>query len=451
MAATTTVKLNDFTDFNPEQLAYGNVKTDTTYNFKRVWVNDGNRRYKTPVGMVIFPKKEDRNEGWTFSFCLSIDDDRFVDCFGNQLDNKLIKDGAENSVSWFGSDQDEEVCEDTYNSAISPPGGEYNRHIKNLRISNWDVDENQRIKFYDENSTPIELPDPSELLKMGTRVIVGFSISNLTIKDGKYRPVFKIHCVKIISRGENQDKSLTISDFDINKLSLKTPPTVMDNGGKKTYAKYTGGRLKFRLENCRFAPFSFKYVSEDSDKVSYSANLSLDDQEYQDLFKSIDTHFKNELVTHSKDFYGKKKSLKLVENGYKPICCYSKNDQEEMKKGNEPKYAPSIKVNFPFYEGQFKLTVEQDGSPFSGDFEAEFTNAEGKVNSSRRYSLDISCKHIWFGSKCTVKWECNYINMSASKGNSNEIYRFNDNDDEEEEEQSSQDEVAQVDSSDDEA
>jgi len=423
MATSAVVQLKPHQDFDINNFSYGNVSHNTKYNFKRIYLNDNKTSYESPELTVLFPKKETRDEGgYNFTFCLSCSDEDFCNRFGNELDRRFIRDGASNSVIWFGAEQDEELCEDTYTSAISLDG-EYGRHIRNLRLTDYDINDNTFIGI---NNEPVSDPNVEELLRIGTRVKVGFSILCLTVKDGKYRPTFKVHRVKIIGNSDFNTSAMEVSDFDSDKLSLKTPVKTLDNGGRRTFAKYTGGRLSFHLQGIRFAPFQFKNISDDG-KVSYQASASLDLSEYQELFKTLDTLLKAELVKYSREFYGKKKSLKLIENGYRPICAYSKTDQEEMKKGNDPKYAPSLKVNFPFYEGQFKLNVRQNGEKFDGDLETEITfgNTEGKCNTSRRYDMDVTCQHIWFGTKTSVKWVCSRLCLDQ-QSNTSQIYKFTD-------------------------
>ena len=102
--------------------------------------------------------------------------------------------------------------------------------------------------------------------------------------------------------------------------------------------------------------------------------------------------------TRSKTFYDKKYTKNLFKTIFSEFVSYSKADQEKIKKGIKMQYPPSIYFKIPYYSEEKgfegKVVDSEDNKPI--------TNIESILNKELDVSsLEIYCKHIWFGPKGT--------------------------------------------------
>jgi len=426
----------EYSQFDASKIKFAKeVVRNDRYNFSRVkcsYDTDGDSptAFQTPPLQVRFPKKENTDSGgYSFQFCLTANDQGLVQKFGNDLDDHLVENALENSQSWFGEEKDEEILREGDLRSLMNAKGDYDPLFGTFRVADWELNhhqESKRVRIVDQQGKVVDNPDVSSLIKDNTVVKVLFSIPHITIKD-TMRAGLKVHAIQVCGQGQSGTSHMEPADYESSKFDLKSDPVVMDKGGKKTYSRYQGGRLAFKLENVKVAPFAFKNVSEEGN-VSYAMNVKMDNDEHRKLFETLDTDFKASLVKHSKNLFGKKQSLKLVENKFKSMLNYSKTDREAIKRGEEPQYAPTIKVNFPFYDSKFTSNVSnEDGSDFTGDLVTFVTggNPEFKCDYSLTYDMVVSCKHVWFGGKTSVRWDCSSLVVKEGES-SGPLFKFTD-------------------------
>ena len=130
---------------------------------------------------------------------------------------------------------------------------------------------------------------------------------------------------------------------------------------------------------------------------------------YSDRYDPI--ILKERILDKSVEYLGKKyvsykkkgTATKMIDNMYSGHCYYSKKVREAMKNGETPEYPPTLHVELPKYDGTFSckfLEQTEDGGlqPFAGDFD------EYVRNNNCLQSLTIACRHIWFGTKVSIKW-----------------------------------------------
>ena len=109
---------------------------------------------------------------------------------------------------------------------------------------------------------------------------------------------------------------ITFSDLHKNKI-----------GGKAVYLNTKNGqKLLVQLPSTR-APFGLSSFEDAKTKqVSYSVNLSLDDDHMQETFKSIDDKVLEFVAENSTEILGQKYTIDVLRVLYTPLLRPSKGD-----------------------------------------------------------------------------------------------------------------------------
>ena len=411
------------------------------YNFKRIPITDkyGNDIYLTThVGQFRFCELKDRdnNEGSMFKASLECntannDAKQFVEKLDVELGNYLVEMGVKNSVAWFGEEIDEEIMREYLKSIIYKPES----YSPSFGLTIYDY-ENKNLLLIEPDWTEIENPNLPEKLKSGYQGRLIIHLTSIIIKANKSIKIgIKIKTIGVTEHSEITSSCADITSYEKGSLTLGEIEKKKDKDGKLTGGKFTngkvnGGRIVFRLKNVSIAPFIF----EQQDKVykskySYSANIKLDNPEILEAMLNLQNDIKDELVKNSKDYYKKKLNAKLIESKLKPFINYSKGDKEKIKSGEEPTYSPTIRLMFSKYNNEFSAKAfDKDGKKLDTDMTDFLTlgHSEKKCDSSRKYDMDISLKHIWFGSDdTTIRWDCYRVQLASTS--SKEKIRFGDN------------------------
>ena len=454
-----------FSDFIPEKTIRCSKKPieNKDYNFKRIPITDkdGNDIYLTThVGQFRFCELKDRdnNEGSMFKASLECNTEndeakQFVEKLDVELGNYLLKIGVKNSISWFGEEIDEEIMQEYVKSIIYKPES----YPASFGLTIYDY-ENKNLLLIEPDGTEIENPNLPEKLKSGYQGRLIIHLTSIIIKANKSIKIgIKIKTIGVTEHSEITSSCADITSYEKGSLTLGEIEKKKDKDGKLTGGKFTngkvnGGRIVFRLKNVSIAPFVFEQQDKvDKSKYNYSANIKLDNPEMLEAMLNLQNDIKDELVKNSKDYYKKKLNSKLIESKLKPFINYSKGDREKIKNGEEPAYSPTVRLMFSKYNNEFSAKAfDKDGKKLDTDMTDFLTlgHSEKKCDSSRKYDMDISLKHIWFGSDdTTIRWDCYRVQLASTV--SKPKIRFGDNSKSEKVESSGDDSDANDDSNDD--
>lgn len=214
--------------------------------------------------------------------------------------------------------------------------------------------------------------------------------------------------MKIAHHSEFDASTVTFSDMRKNKM-----------GGKAVYlSTNNNNKVMIELPKMR-APFGLgEYLDQNSNRTTYSINLSLDGQD--DLMaklRAFDDVIVKTVAKNSNAWLGKKHSEAVVRDAlYSPI----------VKDPSDPKYSPTI-----------KLKILTDGE---NNFKPKVFNSKREVADLRdiekgqSISSIIEVSQVWIiDNKCGVS-----IRLSQGKLHPTDKlveYAFRDDDDEEEEEE----------------
>lgn len=432
-----------FQDFIPAKTIRFSKKSieSKDYNFKRIPITDkdGNDIYLTThVGQFRFCELKDRdnNEGSMFKASLECntennDAKQFVEKLDVELGNYLVEMGVKNSVAWFGEEIDEEIMREYLKSIIYKPES----YPASFGLTIYDY-ENKNLLLIEPDGTEIENPNLPEKLKSGYQGRLIIHLTSIIIKANKsIKIAIKIKTIGVTEHSEMTSSCSDITTYEKGSLRLGEIEKKKDKDGKLTGGKFTtgkvnGGRIVFRVKDVSIAPFMFEQQDKtDKSKYSYSANIKLDNPEILEAIVNLQNDVKDELVKNSKDYYKKKLNSKLIDSKLKPFINYSKDDKEKIKNGEEPTYSPTIRVMFGKYNNEFSAKAfDKDGKKLDTDMTDFLTlgHSEKKCDSSRKYDMDISLKHVWFGSDdTTIRWDCYRVQLASTV--SKPKIRFGDN------------------------
>ena len=134
-------------------------------------------------------------------------------------------------------------------------------------------------------------------------------------------------------------------------------------------------------------------------------SIRLRDEKLHSIIKDIDKSIFTTLLTKSKDYYGSKKTEKLLKTALKPLESYNKADQEKIKRGEKPTYEPSIWIKI-WHSDEKGF----DGKIVNNETNKAITNTEDVLNKDINISsIEFYSRHIWFGPKGTS------INLTVNK------------------------------------
>jgi hypothetical protein len=227
-------------------------------------------------------------------------------------------------------------------------------------------------------------------------------------------------------------------DFKIDNVSF-TDPKKNSNGGMSILLNYnnpsTGktGPLLIQTPRMR-VPFGVDKVDPDNGVglSKYSINLSLagseeknlNNQIFTEIIRNLDDHVKGLGVNKSTDWFGKSKTLEVIEELYKSA----------EKKPKNTKYASTLKVKLPF-----RLTSNDNVQPQFSVFDENKT--EVKVLVENNITLDciekgcevvaiIQCTGIWFVGKTSFGLGYKVVQLKVYKNQKLKGYAIIDEDDE---------------------
>lgn len=190
------------------------------------------------------------------------------------------------------------------------------------------------------------------------------------------------------------------SEVNVSELKVGNLKT-LGNGGKMGFIN---NKDKSWILQCpeMWAPFGLNEYSNDDGTAKYSINLSfknLEDrpalQEFMKFLTELDEKVVNTALENSQKWFGKKYTNKeVVEALYTPCVNYPKD-----KETGEiiTKYAPTVKVNLPQRDGEFRAEV-YDQNKDRADLKKMTTKGAKVVGL-------LQCGGVWvIGGKFGVTW-----------------------------------------------
>ena len=398
-------------EFNSEKIVFSNVIINTEIGNKYCKITYGNNNdgklLVVARGCVIktFKKLENKDKDGKiikgkkdkYQIFMSLKDEPFINMF-NKLDEYLINKGIEHSEKWFDEKMELDECKQMFNNDKSTLSNheKYGYAIGSILGNDFVC-----------KSTTADVSDVSNLelaLVKNTVVDVCFFINKLKLGVGKYSLGFEINQINIKSIGSTEQyesNALKPEDYKLGNLTLSAIQQ-HEKGGKFCELLYQDKKLRFNLSNITGRIFKF----EKDDTVSYSMSIRLTDANLRNMIEGIDKEILNMLMTNSKDYYGSKKTEKLLKAILKPLLSYNKADQEKIKKGEKPTYEPSIWVKIYWHNEEKGF----DGKIMNVTNNKPIENTESVLNKDLNISnIEIYSRHIWFGPKGTS------INLTLNK------------------------------------
>jgi hypothetical protein len=385
--------------------------------------------FKTPVVEIVFggckeSKYESKNK--KYDFATKIADDDFYDIIDGSLKKKFIGIAKEHHEK-LKYDNDEEILEEYFQSS-------FNKTEKYGIIFNAQIQEiKYKINFddiiIDENDKPIKNPDFEKLLVTGTKIIMILEIPHMDFRETRFGPKYNIMKIKIVSKGEERKKDYINKDnYDINKFIICDKQS-NDKGGTFCKIKYNhpnyASQAFLEFNNKKLVPFAFENFDKMTGNPFYGVSYTVDDEDED----NSDFKFLNELsdfivdgmVKNSKDYLGSKKTKKQILSKNTDMLKYSKEDKELVKKGESPKYKPRLDIGVGKYDNEFKFKFfDKDGSVKSPAEFGDFKTA----NPDTRYNIKCYMKHLWFGTKYSVKLILDEISIVSGSESKSFKYSF---------------------------
>jgi len=328
-----------------------------------------------------------------YQIFMGVKDENFINMV-TKFEKYLITQGVENSKQWFDETMEEEECIEMLKPTLS-------KHEKYGYAVGGVLSNDFVCK-----STTSDVPNVSNLeeaLQKNTVIDVCISINKLKLGVGKYSLGFEINQINIKSIGDvdqYESSAFTPETFNKEKISLDTIQQ-HDKGGKFCFLLYEDKKLRIKLSNIVGRIFKL----ENENVVSYSLTIRLQDEKLHSIIKDIDKSIFTTLLEKSKDYYGSKKTEKLLKTSLKPLESYNKADQEKIKKGEKPTYDPSIWIKI-WHSDEKGF----DGKIVNAKTNKAITNTEDVLNKDINISeIEFYSRHIWFGPKGTS------INLTVNK------------------------------------
>lgn len=194
-------------------------------------------------------------------------------------------------------------------------------------------------------------------------------------------------------------------------------------GGKVLFPKYGESSLCIQLPKMMI-PFA---ASDYQGNQKFSINFSFDNENPQHMqvlknLKDLDRKIITEASKNSVEWFGKKRSVELVEENY----------QSQLKVPSEEKYSTRIKASVPM--SRDKETFECSVVNMSGE-KVNLTpeNISKELTSKSVGTAILECVGIWIvQNSLTLKWKL--IKMKYSKFQSKQDLEFEEDSEDEEEE-----------------
>ena len=400
-------------EFDTDKLNFGNIKINTEKGTKNCDITYGNTNLNDNKCLVVakgciiktFNKTENKDKDGKvikskkdrYKIFMVLKDDNFISMV-KKVDEYLITKGVENSERWFDQKMELEECTDMFKKTLSTndkfPGYSFSCFLSN--------------EFICATKT-LDVPDISNLevaLVKNTVIDVCFNIKKVKFNVGKYNIELEIDQINIKSVGggsneQYESNAIKPEDYKTGNLSLSAQKQ-HEKGGKFCELLYQEKKLRIKLANIVGRIFKF----EKDDTISYSMSIRLTDDNLRNMIEGIDKEILTMLLANSKDYYGSKKTEKLLKAILKPLLSYNKADQEKIKKGEKPTYEPSIWVKIYWHNEEKGF----DGKIMNVTNNKPIENTESVLNKDLNISnIEIYSRHIWFGPKGTS------INLTLNK------------------------------------
>jgi len=326
----------------------------------------------------------------------------------------LLQKATENSTAWFDTEYtEEEIKEQEMMKPLLSEHEKYGCAIGGILARDFTC-----------KSKTEDVPDVSDLivaLGKGTIIDVCFCFNKVKLSAGKYSigvEITQINITGVSTGGDYQAFAIEPASYETGKVSL-TDIQQHEKGGKFCKVLYDEKPLRFRLTGVVGRIFKF----EKEGPVSYSMSIRLSDATLRKMIEGINTEIFDILATKSKEYYGAKKTPKLLKSLVKALYSYNKTDQEKINKGEKPSFDPSIWIKiFHNDEKGFdgKITNLENGKPI--------INTEDLIGKDLNISsIEAYSRHIWFGpkgtsinltlNKCAVSYETTEYDMDDVQGN----------------------------------
>ena len=403
-----TIKPFNPNDVDPTKVSFSNVINipDIGVKYCKMTYDDATSNDKKLLvvirgcKIITFKKlendKDAKGKKDKYQIFMGVKDENFINMV-KKFEKYLITQGVENSKQWFDETMEEEECiemlKPTLTTSEKYPGYAIGGVLANDFVC---------------KSTTSDVPDVSNLeeaLQKKTVIDVCISINKLKLGVGKYSLGFEINQINIKSIGDGEQyesNAFTPETFNKEKISLDTIQQ-HEKGGKFCYLLYEDKKLRVKLTDTVGRIFKL----ENDNGVSYSMSIRLRDEKLHSIIKDIDKSIFTTLLTKSKDYYGSKKTEKLLKTALKPLESYNKADQEKIKRGEKPTYEPSIWIKI-WHSDEKGF----DGKIVNNETNKAITNTEDVLNKDINISsIEFYSRHIWFGPKGTS------INLTVNKCN----------------------------------
>jgi len=385
--------------------------------------------FKTPVVEIVFGGCKESKYASThkkYDFATKISDEEFYNIINGSLKKKFIEIAKEHHKK-LKYDNDEEILEEYFQSS-------FNKTEKYGIIFNAQIQEiKYKINFddivIDENDKPIKNPDFEKLLVTGTKIIMILEIPHMDFRETRLGPKYNIMKIKIVSKGEERKKEYINKDtYDISKFIICNKQT-NDKGGTFCKIKYNhpsyASQAFLEFNNKKLVPFPFESFDKMTGNPFYGVSYTVedDDEDVSDskFLNDISNFIIDGIVKNSKEFLGSKKTKKQILSKNTDMLKYSKEDKELVKKGESPKYKPRLDIGVGKYDGEFKFKfVDKDGTIKSPTEFGDFKTA----NPDTRYNIKCYIKHLWFGTKYSVKLILDEISVVSGSESKSFKYSF---------------------------
>lgn len=426
--------------------------------------------------IVKFPKQGDKptiSNDIKYSF--AVENKKLTDKIGTELSERLLDLFVENSESIFGEEKTLEDISEWYRDPVSH-NDEF-PSLFNLGFYSGNIDKGDLALFKvdDEGKTKrIKRPNIMELLKSYTSIGIIFTMPYATVKDGTtedyvIRPDIMLKAIKIVGEGGVQIVYTNPDDIDNSKVSYSQFKDAKNSpGAKRVFVNYNGqSSLGLHLEDVGlvYNTSGIETVYKDEAKgitgepkygvtVSLQGNLhdvfnGFDESAISFLTENADENLHKtykvlqKKVSDAKTKADKEKALakiaEKVKKLYKKQCYYSKKVREEIAKGSEPEFPPTLHIDFPKYDDKFStkfLTKNDDGElvPFEGDVD-EYVKANNSIK-----SMDIRVRHLWLkADSYSFTWVADNVVLEPSD-KVKQVFKFDGDEDDDSEEEPDNDE-----------
>lgn len=398
-------------EFSAETVKFGPVKNNSELSTKWVdttYENNVDDKFRIVArGCVIksFKKqdipvkegdKETKNRKDKFQIFMGVKDTKFIDMV-TKYEDAVVKAAEENSQAWLDDNFNTDECRQMFKSIMSYHE-KYGYAIGGILSRDFTC-----------KSKIEEVPDVSDLfvaLAKNNVIDACFSFTKIKLGAGKFSVGLEVTQINIVGKAKEGDYdqfSLKPAEFESGKITL-TSVEQHEKGGKFCKMQYDSKPVRIRLENITGRIFKF----EKEGNISYSMSIRMSEPAFRKMIEGIDEEIFTSLVAGSKEYYGVKKTSKLLKPMYKNIFSYNKTDQEKIKKGEQPSYDPSVwfKIYHSDEKGfDGKITNSETGKPITNT--EELLNKDLSITSVEAYS-----RHIWFGQKTSVNFTLNKCSVN---------------------------------------